>query len=117
MLRRRAPASTHALTNQLMTAFTTGRSAGSLPGDGLELERDFVFNEINVLDGGRRQDEVLGNLAGDDDAPDRSFVGEVFLEPAHISKNLTYHSIIGAGNLRACAETIERPRSWLLRCG
>ena len=38
MLRRRVPASVHALSNQPMTVFTTGRHAGSLPGNGLKRE-------------------------------------------------------------------------------
>ena len=69
-LRRRVPASVHALSNQLMTVFTTGRRAGLLPGNGLKRERNFVFDEPNVLDGGSCQDEVFGNLAGDDDTSD-----------------------------------------------
>ena len=38
MLRRQVPASVHALSNQPMTVFTTGRHAGSLPGNGLKRE-------------------------------------------------------------------------------
>ena len=38
MLRRRVPASVHALSNQPMTVFTTGRHAGLLPGNGLKRE-------------------------------------------------------------------------------
>ena len=81
-----------------MTVFTTGRHAGSLPGNGLKRERNFVFDEPNVLDGGSCQDEVLGNLAGDDDTSDRGLAGEVFLDPAHVSENLTHDSVVGAGN-------------------
>ncbi len=105
MLPRRIPASVHALSNQLMTVFTTGRHAGSLPGNGLKRERNFVFDEPNVLDGGSCQDEVLGNLAGDDDTSDRGLAGEVFLDPAHVSENLTHDSVVGAGN--------STPVNWL----
>jgi len=69
-----------------------------LPGNGFKRERDFVFDEPDVLDGRSCQNEVLGNLAGDDDASDRSFVGEVLFDPTHVSKKLTYYPVVGAGN-------------------
>ena len=82
-----------------MTVIAAGQRVGSLPGDGLQLERDFVCDEANVLDGGGRQYEVLGNLAGNDDASDRGLAGEVLLDPAHVSKNLAHDPVVSAGHL------------------
>ena len=75
MLRGPVPAGVHALTDQLMIALIRDRHAGSLSGNGFKRERNFVFDEPNVFDGGSCQNEVLGNFAGDDDASDRGFTG------------------------------------------
>ena len=58
------------LSNPLITVFATGRQAVSLSENGVERERNFVFDEPNVLSEGSCQNEVLGNLAGDDYASD-----------------------------------------------
>ena len=70
-----------------------------MPEDGLKRERDFVFDEAHVLNGGRCHDAILGNLAGDDDTPDRGASGEVLFDPVHVSKNLADAPVVSAGHL------------------